>query len=541
MRSERLRRILLVARHEFLQTVGNKAFLFTLVLVPFMIVASALVPRWIKDRAISPPSVAIVDLTGRYESVLGEELAARRAKRELAALGAWVRANLADVFLIDGRPDPNRLPSLLLKRRSDITPADIAEFRRRGGVAGLLPVAMAFVRSDTKPFLPPPRRFELVPLPPGLAGLAAERDLERLRERARPYLEGRERLADGRRLEVLAVIPPAISLLSPDDPARYARPDPDRSLQIWAAGPGAEAVDGALGDALATIMRAEALNRAGITPAIRAALAADLPVQRLDLRSSTGRERRASDVIRDFLPRGFAFVLIYFLMLQASLLMGHMMEERQSRVLEVLVSTMSPQALLAGKLLGGAAVSLLSLAGLMTFTLLALRLIGPGEMMVLLRIVADALADPRLVALLFSQFLLGFLFFANLFVVAGALSLDQRGAQILLMPLMLMLLAMMPAVIVLGDDPTSPGARIASFLPGLGPFMLVARHDAGLGLGEILLADLVQLVAIAGVIWGAGHLFRLAILEGGLAARLGPRHLLSRLRGGGGAAARAGG
>ena len=68
MRSERLRRILLVARHEFLQTVGNKAFLFTLVLVPFMIVASALVPRWIKDRAISPPSVAIVDLTGRYES-----------------------------------------------------------------------------------------------------------------------------------------------------------------------------------------------------------------------------------------------------------------------------------------------------------------------------------------------------------------------------------------------------------------------------------------------------------------------------------------
>ncbi|RMF67638.1 MAG: hypothetical protein D6740_11640 [Alphaproteobacteria bacterium] len=516
MSTDGLRKLLLIARHEFLQTAGNRVFLLTLVLLPFIIVVSGLVPRWIAEEAIAPPTVAIADFSGRIESRMRAQLASQRARDELAALARWMRLNLADRFLKNGRPDPDRIPALLLKHRSQITTRDIAAFQRRGGLAGLLPIAMAFVRTDARSFVAPPPDFLLVPLPPELVQAMQTGDITRLREQARPYLNGRRRLPDGRRLDVLAVIPPRITLLSPDDPALFARPDPEHSLQLWSAGTGAERVADNLREAATAVLRHRRLEQAGMTPAIQAALAASLPVQRIDLRSRAGHERRPADVIRDFLPRAFAFALIYFLLLQASLLMGHMAEERQSRVLEMLVSTVSPQTLLGGKLIGGAAISLLSLTALLSLTLLALRLLGPGEVVLVLRVVGEALAEPGLLVLLISQFLLGFLFFAGLFVVAGAFAVDQRSSQLLVMPLMLLMFMMIPVVIVLGDDPTSTAARIASYLPGIGPFMIVARHDAGLGLGTILLAGMTQILAIAGVLWVAGHLFRMAILEGGI-------------------------
>ena len=513
---ETIRQMLLVARQEFLMSATNKVFLFTLVFLPFMIVVGALVPSWIMREANPTPAIAVIDETGRLMDRLKAELAHRRAREELAALGRWVRLNLADDFLRDGLPDPKKLPLVFIKTRSEITRKDVQTFQAKGGLAGMLPIAMAFVRQDAKPFLPPRPDLDLVPLPAELAALVTDGSVSpRFKEAALPYLQGRKRLANGRRLAAIAVIPQTIRLLDPDDPAFH---DPDalrQALQLWSAGVVESGVEDALRTALTAILREEALTRAGITPAVRAVLAADLPLRRLDVRSHSHQGRSPADVVRDFLPRGFALVLIYFLLLQASLLMGHMAEEKQTRVLDVLISTVSPQTLLTGKLIGGTLLSLLSLVVLLTFTTLALRALGPGEVMLLLRVLGDALADAGLLALLISQFLLGFIFFAGLFVVAGAFSSNQRTAQLLVMPLMLMLLAMMPVVLVLGDDPTSTAARIASYLPGIGPFMIVARAQTDLSVSSLVTASLLQVGYIAGVLWVAGHLFRIAAVDSG--------------------------
>ncbi len=513
---ETIRQMLLVARQEFLMSATNKVFLFTLVFVPFMIGVGALVPSWIMREASPVPAIAVIDETDRLLDRLQEELADRRAREELIALGRWVRLNLAADFLRDGLPDPGKLPLALVKTRSEITPKDVAAFREKGGLAGMLPIAMAFVRRDAKPFLPPRPDLDLVPLPAELTPLVADGPARpRFKEAALPYLQGRKRLADGRRLAAIAVIPETIRLLDPDDPALHAPDALRHALQLWSAGivePDAEEM---LRTALAAILREDALARAGITPAVRAALAAELPLRRLDVRSHSTRGRSPADAVRDFLPRGFALVLIYFLLLQASLLMGHMAEEKQTRVLDVLISTVSPQTLLTGKLIGGTLLSLLSLVVLLTFAILALRTLGPGEVMLLLRVVGDALADAGLLALLVSQFLLGFMFFAGLFVVAGAFSGNQRTAQLLVMPLMLMLLAMMPVVLVLGDDPTGAAARTASYLPGIGPFMIVARAQTDLPAVTLVTASLLQIGYIAGVLWAAGHLFRVAAVDAG--------------------------
>ncbi len=512
---ERIRQTLLIARQEFLMSATNRVFLVTLVLLPFMITVSALVPAWIMREGTPVPAIAVIDETGRLMERLQEELADRRARDELLALGRWVRLNLADGFLRDGLPDPGKLPLLFLKRGGEITLKDVAAFRAKGGLAGMLPIAMAFVRRDARPFLAPRPDLDLVALPAALASLSESPAGPRFRKAALPYLQGRKRLADGRRLAAIAVIPQTIGLLDPDDPALH---DPDarpRALQLWSAGVVDPDAEDTLRAAVAAILREEALTRAGITPAIRSALAARLPLRRLDVRSHASHGRSPADAMRDILPRGFALVLIYFLLLQASLLMGHMAEEKQTRVLDVLISTVSPQTLLAGKLIGGTGLSLLSLVVLLTLAAFALRTLGPGEAMLLLRVVGDALADAGLLALLISQFLLGFLFFAGLFVVAGAFSGNQRTAQLLVMPLMLMLLAMMPVVIVLGQDPAGAAARIASYLPGIGPFMIVARAQTGLSGPTIVAASLLQIVYIAGVLWAAGRLFRLAVVDAG--------------------------
>ena len=148
---ETIRQMLLVARQEFLMSATNKVFLFTLVFLPFMIGVGALVPSWIMREGSPVPAIAVIDETGRLLERLKAELADRRAREELIALGRWVRLNLADSFLRDGLPDPGKLPLALVKTRSEITRKDVAAFREKGGLAGMLPIAMAFVRQDAKP------------------------------------------------------------------------------------------------------------------------------------------------------------------------------------------------------------------------------------------------------------------------------------------------------------------------------------------------------------------------------------------------------
>ena len=117
-------------------------------------------------------------------------------------------------------------------------------------------------------------------------------------------------------------------------------------------------------------------------------------------------------------------------MIGGQTLLTQTIEEKSSRVVEVLLSAVSPLELMAGKILGQMAVSLLVLA---LYIAIGLLLLSSFAMLGLL--------DPLLIVYLVVFFLVTYLLFASVFAAIGAAVNEMREAQSLMTPVMLVLMA----------------------------------------------------------------------------------------------------
>jgi ABC-type Na+ efflux pump permease subunit len=178
-------------------------------------------------------------------------------------------------------------------------------------------------------------------------------------------------------------------------------------------------------------------------------------------------------------------------------------EEKSSRVMEVLLSAVSPMQLMAGKLLGHKAITLLAMSvyivlGLLTLT--SFSLFG--------------LLDPMLILYLFIFFVIGFFTLGSLMMAAGAAVNDMREAQSLMTPLMLVLILPWFMMIPVSRDPDSTFAIVTSFVPPLNSFGMLLRLastqppplwqvGASIGIG---------ILGVIGATWIAAKIFRIGLL-----------------------------
>ncbi|MCE3551264.1 ABC transporter permease [Pseudonocardia sp. RS11V-5] len=187
-------------------------------------------------------------------------------------------------------------------------------------------------------------------------------------------------------------------------------------------------------------------------------------------------------------------------------------EEKSSRVVELLLSTIRPVHLLTGKVLGLGAVGL--------FQLLILGAIGVvvGSATGLLS--APSAAAPALAAAVV-WYLLGFFLYASVYAAAGSMVSRQEELQSLVAPIMFPLL--MPfvfAVSVLPGDPRNTLATVLSFVPFFAPTLMPARQALGVAAWwEVLIAVALTLAAIVGVVAVAARIYRNSVLRTG--ARVG--------------------
>ena len=128
------------------------------------------------------------------------------------------------------------------------------------------------------------------------------------------------------------------------------------------------------------------------------------------------------------LPLVMAGLMVVGVMVGGQTLLTSTIEEKSSRVIEVLLSAISPLELMAGKILGQLAVSLLVLVvycGLGVALLVSFAMVG--------------LLDPLLVLYMFLFFFITYVFFGAVFATAGAAVNDMKEAQTLMGPVMLLL------------------------------------------------------------------------------------------------------
>jgi ABC-2 type transport system permease protein len=216
---------------------------------------------------------------------------------------------------------------------------------------------------------------------------------------------------------------------------------------------------------------------------------------------------------RDLLAVGLIALLTVLLFYGQAVAQG-VTEEKSTRVVELLLTTLSPRRLLAGKVLG---IGLLGLAQLTLAggaALVAGRLAGAAGL---------PSAAPETVALVLLWFVLGYAFYSVAFAAAGALVSRQEDLATAMTPITVLLIAAFYlALIVSNGNPDGTVAQIAAFVPPLSPMVVPARMVLGdmTAIG-LVIAIAIDLLATAGLIMLAARIYERAILRIGAPVKLG--------------------
>ncbi len=258
---------------------------------------------------------------------------------------------------------------------------------------------------------------------------------------------------------------------------------------------------------------AQRLEREGVDAATVDSLVTaqiDIPAERI-----TDRGRGGSGLVGFFFAFGVAFLLYMSIILYGQNVLRGVMEEKQTRVAEVVMSSVKTDTLLAGKVIGVGAVGLTQLVlwGITTWLLLELRapiLTRFGHPVMPLQL--PSIGAGALVLLL-AFFLLGFIFYSALFAAVGAMVNSDQEAQQAAQPVMLLLIAGIIFVNPVLMNPQSTLAKVVSIVPFAAPIIMPLR----LSLIEVpaweLVTALVALVAACLLaVWLAARIYRVGLL-----------------------------
>lgn len=261
--------------------------------------------------------------------------------------------------------------------------------------------------------------------------------------------------------------------------------------------------------AVESVERAEIAARLGIDPEDAARMLA--PPSPID--------RTLTPVDPEEVPRivgaNIAVVLLFIgiVMFGQFVLLG-VMEEKASRVVEVVLSRARPAQVLAGKVLGIGLLGLIELVALAAAGLLTLNLISiPG--------VALPALGLKVVASMLVWFVLGYGFYAVVFAALGATISRQEDVQAVTMLPTLLLMPGYFLGLILYPFSDSVLVRIASIVPLWSPMVMPARMAIGeAAWWEVGLALVLLVVSSLGLMWLGGRIYAGAILRIGRRVKL---------------------
>ncbi|MDR3509961.1 MAG: ABC transporter permease [Caulobacteraceae bacterium] len=421
----------------------------------------------------------------------------RIAGREYAAyvrtIGFWLSICLMPVGLLAAIAAP------ILMAKSAPTPIVAILDMTQGGYGARLAQALGRTGPEGRPLariVPSPVRTD------SLAGAAAA---------LRPFLSGDLSLPGGGRLDAAVILRPDVGGAAAD---------------VWSRNAADHTIEGRVATALSDLLRRERLAKAGIDPKTLQAI--DEMAPRVTAYSPKAEHGKVGDreQLQGFIGFGMGILLWMVVLTGAGILLNSVIEEKSSRILEVLLSSASVPEIMGGKILGVAGV---------TATVLGVWLsIGA---VILLKVQSGLAGD--LVATLFSKGLLiyfafyfvgGYLMYATLFVTVGAFCETTREAQTLLGPMMILLSVPMVFMSQAMIHPDAPLLLILSWIPPFTPFLMAARAASDPPLWQVLGTGVLMLITTGLELMVAGRAFRAGALS---TARFEPKLFFAGLMGGG--------
>ncbi len=444
-------RVLHVAWRELVSTVATKGFIIGVLITPVIVAVMILVLPLLIDP--TPPKIdgelAIVDPTGQITEGVREYLSPEAIARRRADF---------EVKLDQVMPD---------------------------AVKGLTddPVTAAAIDQALDAAIGDAPDITIVDLPAGA-------DLER--EKA-PLLDGKA--SDGGRLALAVVDEHAIT---PGDDGSYGR------YRLFVREKLDDRLEGEIKDALRdTIVGARVAARG-------------LDWQEIDRLTRIGHvpsiavtekgERETSELLNVLLPVGFMGLLLISVMTGGQYLLTTTIEEKSSRVVEVLLSAVSPMQLMTGKILGQMAVGLIILvlyAGMGFSALVTFSALG--------------LIDPWLLLYLVIFYLIAYFVIASMMAAIGAAVNEMREAQTLMTPVMLVIMVPWILWLPITRDPNSVFATVTSLLPPINSYVMLLRMTSSTPppLWQVWLSIAIGVASVWAAVWLAAKVFRVGLLMHG--------------------------
>lgn len=236
------------------------------------------------------------------------------------------------------------------------------------------------------------------------------------------------------------------------------------------------------------------------------------------------------------------FVLYMFLLIYGAMVMQSVIEEKNSRVLEVMVSSVRPFELMMGKILGVASVAVVQIViwavlicGMAT---LALPHMLPDEVMTTAEAVrtgmpeatellaasdldpdmlqaVTAMTDTGYLVGIFVYLVLfvfgGYLLYSAMFAAVGSAVDSVQDAQQLQTPIVIPIIIALMAMLAVIQDPNSPLAFWFSMIPFTSPVVMMARIPYGIPMWEILLSLVLLYASFLAMVWFAAKIYRVGI------------------------------
>jgi ABC-2 type transport system permease protein len=208
----------------------------------------------------------------------------------------------------------------------------------------------------------------------------------------------------------------------------------------------------------------------------------------------------------------FTLILMMTILTYGIAALRSILEEKSSRIIEVLLSSVTPFQLMMGKIVGACLVGLTQVAiYALAGTAASAYGLSSGPPGLARDIVASF--SPMMMVYFLIYFLLGFFLFVSMFAAVGSLVNSEQEAQHMQTPVMFALIIPIYAMFFFINNPDSTLARIVSFIPIFTPTVMMMRIAVLTPpLWEIALSIVVLFLATLAVVWIVSRIFRIGIL-----------------------------
>jgi len=492
-----MRYVFLIALREFAENAKTKGFWIGIFMLPLILTISIVVTT---KLAHSEPSryFVVVDKSGAFVEPIDKSIEWQHQRSVLQALGQYVQENLR----------AGQQPGVNLATYQAAVDAFIAA----GGKDAYLEKLRPVLRENAPAIKEPTRQFTRVELP---GDIDPDASSDAILAGLKPYLLGDRRIATGGGdVPIFAAL-----LIAPDGVDGAMRWTGPEAIQYWSTN---LAVDD-LPDRIRNALNGETRRRLYVARGVDVATVREIEatyarIGAFDPGKAAGAETvSTADRIAGNVPVAFVYLLWISIFTVMQMLLNNTIEEKSNRIAELLLSSVTPNEIMMGKLFGIAGIGLTMVAAWLTTVFVAAQLYqnsgGPGADVI--GPAVDTVAASGLVPMFLLCFLLGYLIYAGLFLSIGALCNDIKEAQNLQGPMMLIMMVPLFTMISVNRDPHGTLATIMTWIPLYTPFTMMNRAAADPPLMEVVSAMLLMLATALLLLWSAGRIFRMAMLRAG--------------------------